>query len=311
MNRLLLGIAMVPVAFVALFLLLFAGGPELGATTTSCTNNTTATGEVSAAQIAAAAYAAGVRNSNSDGSPDAAHNTLTIVVALTMPESGANASAVQQGQPYATTGWGAWQVTPGDSEPQCGIDRALLNLAANACAMAAKLKAQGLAAWTTYRQGLYLPYIAWAQQGVDNMSSSGLSCQPVQTTSTQADVQIAQTGPVVQEATPPGLPATFDSYPGGQCTYWVALHFPVPPSLGNAADWYANAAARGLQETETPTVGSVAVYAAGNGYSSLGHVAYVVAVSGNTFTVSEMNYLGVWMVDERTSSLSDVEGFIL
>ena len=310
MAKLLVGAALVPIAFMALFFLLFAGGPVVTATSQSCTENTTATGKVSAAQLAAAALAAGVRNGDGT-SPDAAGNTLTIVVALAVPESGADPSAVQKGQPYNLTGWGAWQITPGDSEPQCGVDQQLLDLMANACAMAATLKSQGLRAWTTFDKGVYKPYLGWAEQGVNSMSTAGLSCQPVQTSSASVDAAAAASGQTVVEATPPGLPSSFNSYPWGQCTYWVALHFPVPPYLGNADQWWANAAAHGMPETQTATAGSVVVYGAGHGYSGDGHVAYVVQVNPDgTFVVSEMNYVGLGVVDQRTSTTADVDGFI-
>lgn len=313
MKKALLGLAALPIALVVVFIAVLSGAPK-STTLSSCVDNTTATGKVTPAQLAAAAYAAGVRGGGTAtqyGSGD----TLVIVVALAEPESGDDASAVQQGQPYATTGWGAWQVTPGNSEPQCGTDEKLLSLTANACAMAAKLKAQGLKAWSTYQQALYLPFMAEAQIGVSNMSSAGLSCQPSQASSAQLDARVNASGQPVQEATPPGLCQTyptFDSYPCGQCTFWAAMHLPVPPYLGNAADWWANAATKGMQETQTPTEGSVVVYGPGGGYSSVGHVAYVLHVNADgTFVVSEMNYLGVGLVDERSSTSQDVLGFIL
>lgn len=295
MKKTLLAITLVPFAFIALFLLLFAGGPEIGATTTRCTvQSSTATGKLSAAQVASFAYAAGWRGTD-----------LTIAVAITMPESGADTTAVQQGQPAATTGWGLWQITPGNS--------GLLDPAKNAAAAFAKYRAShGFSPWTTFVGGQYLPFMPWAADGVAHMSTVGLSCQASPTQSAvQDDIANATVGKVVIEQTPPALPGTFDSYPWGQCTYWVALHFPVPPYLGNAADWWPNAAAKGLPETQTPTAGSVVVYGSGGGYSSDGHVAYVIQVdSPTTFDVSEMNYVGVGIVDERTSTMEDVLGFI-
>lgn len=96
-----------------------------------------------------------------------------IAAAITFPESGNVASTVQQGQPYATTGWGLWQITPGDSEPQCGTDEALLEPAANACAAVAKWKAAGgFTPWTTYTGGEYKAYL---QSGVTPVAPSGTS----------------------------------------------------------------------------------------------------------------------------------------
>ena len=307
--------------FVCVFMLLIASNFSVvtPTTTTDCVDNTTATGQLTAGQIAAADYAAGVRNGNS-GSPDANNNltgtnVLTIFVALTMPESGANASAVQQGQPYSTTGWGVYQVTPGDSEPQCGVDQALLNLNANVCAAVAKLKSQGLTAWTTFSGGEYLEWMGWAANGVATMSTAGLSCQAPQVTSAAVDASVTENGQPVEQTTPPGLPdwpsGVWDSYYAGQCTYWVALHFPTPPGLGNAYQWFGRAAADGLPESQTPVAGGVVVYGPGGGYSEDGHVAFVLQVNADgTFVVSEMNFMGIGIVDERTSTMADVEGFI-
>jgi cell wall-associated NlpC family hydrolase len=64
-------------------------------------------------------------------------------------------NVVQQGQPYSRTGWGIWQITPGDSEPSIGVDRQLLDPHVNARAAVAKEESQGLGAWTTYTSGAY------------------------------------------------------------------------------------------------------------------------------------------------------------
>lgn len=84
-----------------------------------------------------------------------------IAAAITYPESGNDPSVVQKNQPYATTGWGLWQITPGNSEPQCGTDQALLNPANNACAAVAKWKGAGKTfnPWTTYTGGEYRQYL--------------------------------------------------------------------------------------------------------------------------------------------------------
>lgn len=65
----------------------------------------------------------------------------------------------QRGQPYARTGWGLWQITPGDSEPQFGVDQALLDPHRNAEAAVAKERSQGLGAWATYTSGAYLSFM--------------------------------------------------------------------------------------------------------------------------------------------------------
>lgn len=84
-----------------------------------------------------------------------------IAAAITGPESGFNPRAVQQGQPYATTGWGLWQITPGNSEPQFGIDQALLNPRNNAGAAVAKYRGAGSSflPWTTFVSGAYRAFM--------------------------------------------------------------------------------------------------------------------------------------------------------
>jgi hypothetical protein len=87
--------------------------------------------------------------------------TAQVAAAITGAESGFNPRAVQQGQPYATTGWGLWQITPGDSEPQFGINQALLNGPANARAAVAKYRgAGGFSPWTTFEDGAYLRFLS-------------------------------------------------------------------------------------------------------------------------------------------------------
>ncbi len=104
-----------------------------------------------------------------------------------------------------------------------------------------------------------------------------------------------------------------DTYDFGECT-WYCAHdrWWVRGGWGNATDWAGNAARDGLQLTMVPTLGAVVDYAAGNGYSTFGHVAVVRQVYGSdSFLVSEMNYVAWDEVDERVSNLHDVEAFIL
>ena len=102
-----------------------------------------------------------------------------------------------------------------------------------------------------------------------------------------------------------------DAFPWGQCTYWAAFNRVVTWN-GDAWQWLANAAAHGEATSSGPAYGSIVVYRAGAGYSVFGHVGLVVGVHGSSFTVSEMNYLGLGIVDLRESPWPDgaVEGFI-
>lgn len=67
----------------------------------------------------------------------------SLMAQIAMAESGDQPGIVQKGQPYATTGWGLWQITPGNSVPSVGINQALLNPLANARAAVAKFNAAG------------------------------------------------------------------------------------------------------------------------------------------------------------------------
>jgi len=75
-----------------------------------------------------------------------------IAGAIALAESGGR-SVVQQGQPPATTGWGPWQITPGNAS--------LLDPNANARAAVAKYKAAGnsFTPWTTYTSGKYRQFL--------------------------------------------------------------------------------------------------------------------------------------------------------
>lgn len=94
------------------------------------------------------------------------------MAAIAMAESSGN-NVIQQGQPYSTTGWGLWQITPGNSEPQFGTDQAMLNPVANAQAAFAKYQGQGLGAWTTYTSGAYKQFMQGNVTPASDGSTSG------------------------------------------------------------------------------------------------------------------------------------------
>lgn len=83
---------------------------------------------------------------------------LDIMAAIGFAESSWS-NAIQKYQPYSTTGWGCWQITPGNSEPRIGTDLQLLDLSVNARAARAKFDTQGLEAWSTYNSGIYQQYM--------------------------------------------------------------------------------------------------------------------------------------------------------
>jgi surface antigen len=123
---------------------------------------------------------------------------------------------------------------------------------------------------------------------------------------------VADQQPLFPDVPPGGYP--HDTYLWGNCTWWVAFNRPVPPYLGDGWQWLASAAAHGMPISSQPAVTAIVVYRASPGYDTVhGHVAIVIAVGAASFRVSEMNYLGLGVVDERDSAWPDwhVQGFIL
>ena len=100
--------------------------------------------------------------------PASVINTLRCIAYA--ESSGSN--AIQKGQPYSTTGWGCWQITPGDSVPSVGIDMQLFELNANARAAKVKYDTQGLNAWTTYTSGLYKQWENYHRCGAVTVAST-------------------------------------------------------------------------------------------------------------------------------------------
>ncbi len=103
-----------------------------------------------------------------------------------------------------------------------------------------------------------------------------------------------------------GGPVEGNSYVWGNCTYWTyamrlwAGH-PISNYWGNANTWATNAKRDGYEVNQTPAVG--AIYQTTEGY--YGHVAYVIDVNreAGTWTISEMNNLGLNIVNHRTFSM--------
>jgi surface antigen len=83
---------------------------------------------------------------------------------------------------------------------------------------------------------------------------------------------------------------------------------------GDAWEWLANAAAEGKLTSSAPLPGEIVVYRRGGPYDPrYGHVALVIAVSPTSYTVSEANYYGLGVIDERSIPWPDphVAGFIV
>jgi surface antigen/LysM repeat protein len=86
-------------------------------------------------------------------------------------------------------------------------------------------------------------------------------------------------------------------FPYGQCTYYVATKVDIPWH-GDAWTWYGSAQSAGWAVGTTPRVGSVMVTWESRIF---GHVAYVEAINPDgSWAVSEMNYVGLGVIDQRT-----------
>lgn len=98
-----------------------------------------------------------------------------------------------------------------------------------------------------------------------------------------------------------------NAYAAGQCTYWAyerrhQMGIGTPSYLGNGGQWYYTAPQYGLRVDHNPEVGAALSFLPGQDGADgfYGHVAVVEAVNGNTFTISEMNAAGLWVVSYRT-----------
>lgn len=147
---------------------------------------------------------------------------------IAIAESGGTPRVVQQGQPYATTGWGLWQITPGNSEPQAGIDTQLLTAHRNGLAAVAKYNAQGLTAWYGDRT-----WSAWKRNGA-----------PTYPTASQVAGYVASWGGSFGSVqAPPSTGST--TAPGNVVTAWEHLRayaahsFPVQMGQWDALARYA------------------------------------------------------------------------
>lgn len=85
-----------------------------------------------------------------------------------------------------------------------------------------------------------------------------------------------------------------NGYYYGYCTYYAKLRRPdLPNNLGNADSWVARAAAQGIPTGSAPRAGAI-------GQQGM-HVVYVESVNDDgTVTISEMNYKGWAVVNQRT-----------
>lgn len=108
----------------------------------------------------------------------------------------------------------------------------------------------------------------------------------------------------LEPVAPPSLPVAtqgtyINGYAFGNCTAYVAGRKHLPDSWGNAANWAVNAAAQGITVSSAPRVGAIAQRAGG-----LGHVAIVLEFTGTQVHITEMNSVGLGVVDDRWQPIS-------
>lgn len=87
----------------------------------------------------------------------------------------------------------------------------------------------------------------------------------------------------------------------GYCTDYVARHVSGITWGGNAGAWPANARAQGVTVNKSANAGAILVTNEG----SVGHVAYIEKVEGNTIYFSEWNYAGLYNTTRRSMEVTD------
>jgi surface antigen len=119
-----------------------------------------------------------------------------------------------------------------------------------------------------------------------------------------------------------GRTVSYNEGAAGQCTWWAINEFHAfsgrypnlvrPGNNGNAQYWAGNAVYNGWTVSATPRANSIAVFAPGvNGAGSVGHVAWVTAVSAGQITVTEMDFPTPYHVDTRTLTPASSVRYIL
>jgi surface antigen/uncharacterized protein YgiM (DUF1202 family) len=145
------------------------------------------------------------------------------------------------------------------------------------------------------------PYYGTASATTSTQSAttaSNTTTQSQRTTASSTTTQSSNTTSSYTSTTTSGTQTAKNSagntYAWGQCTWYVKSVAPWAGNYwGNGAQWGASAAAEGFTVNHTPSVGSIVVVAGGQNFggwtaaAGYGHVAYVVAVNGNTITVQQ------------------------
>jgi surface antigen len=138
-----------------------------------------------------------------------------------------------------------------------------------------------------------------------NPSSSSEPSSPESSSSSTSFYPSSSSQPVVHSYSGGGGSHRF---PYGYCTWYVSHRRGGVSWGGNASAWLGNARAAGYATGNQPRPGAIIV----TRESWWGHVGYVESVSGNTVTISEMNYNGWGRVNYRTLNKNDwvIRGYI-
>ena len=90
--------------------------------------------------------------------------------------------------------------------------------------------------------------------------------------------------------------ASYNIFPDGQCTYYVATRVTIPWN-GDAWTWYGSAGAQGWVVGSVPRQGAIMVTQEDPDFGHVGYVEHVY--SDGSWLVSEMNFLGEGVIDQR------------
>lgn len=130
-----------------------------------------------------------------------------------------------------------------------------------------------------------------AAQKAEADAAAKAATDAAQAAATEAANEVQQQATVVSITVSDG-----NDYDWGNCTWYVASRRSVPSDWGNANQWAYRAGLAGWTVSTNPRIGAIAQTSAGY----FGHVAYVEAIGNGTVTVSEMNVMGLDVVDTQT-----------
>lgn len=244
---------------------------------------------------------------------------LSPLMAAIAESESSGENVMQQGQPYATTGWGLWQITPGNSEPQAGTDAQLLDPNANAKAAVAKYNSQGLGAWRGDRA-----YNIWQQHGapssptVNQLSSWGIDTQGVSSSPaispvgpglvpgrTDQGLDYSGSGPIYATGAGTIESITNSGWPGGA---FITLLLNSPVDATHKMVYYAEDIQPGVSINQQVTAGQVLGQATGGSSGIEIGWADPNAIGQSLNTALHGPYSGSGATPEGTNFASYVSG---